>query len=230
MINILDKKTLENRFADNFGSPFFPILADMYLVEGDLPRARKVCEVGLGHDSTNTDGKFVLSRVDLAEDKFAAAEKLLKQVVGENQSHFNALRMLIKLEFKLKRSPKTIQKYINRLLHFLPNDAECIKWMDEMKVEDGAPAKQNENDPVAISEETIPGVIKTNKAPAPVKNQAYNVDTSMATFTMVQVLKSQKHYGQALSVLEALESAGLDKNKIDQEKEVILKCISESKQ
>jgi hypothetical protein len=230
MINILDKKTLENRFADNFGSPFFPILADMYLVEGDLPRARKVCEVGLGHDSTNTDGKFVLSRVDLAEDKFAAAEKLLKQVVGENQSHFNALRMLIKLEFKLKRSPKTIQKYINRLLHFLPNDAECIKWMDEMKVEDGVPAKQNEGDLIAMSEKTIPGVVKINKAPAPVKNQAYNVDTSMATFTMVQVLKSQKHYGQALSVLGALESAGQDKNKIDQEKEVILQCISESKQ
>jgi len=230
MIDILDKRALENKFAENFGSPLFPVLADMYLAEGDLSRARKVCEAGLDHDSTNTDGKFVLARVALTEEKFAAAEKLFKLVVDENQSHFNALRMLIKLEFQLKRSPKTIQKYINRLLHFLPNDAECIKWMNEMRVDDGAPAKQNESDPVAISEETIPGVIKTNKAPAPVKNQAYNVDTSMATFTMVQVLKSQKHYGQALSVLEALESAGLDKNKIDQEKEVVLQCISESKQ
>jgi hypothetical protein len=102
--------------------------------------------------------------------------------------------------------------------------------MDEMKVEDGAPTKQNENDPVDISEETIADVIKTNKAPAPKKSHTYNVDTSMATFTMVQVLKSQKHYGQALSVLEALESAGQDNNKINQEKEVLLRCISESKQ
>ncbi len=222
MIDILDKKALENRFADNFGSPFFPLLADMYLAGGDLPRARKVCEVGLDHDSTNTDGKFVLARVALTEEKFTAAEKLLKRVVDENQSHFNALRMLIKLEFQLKRSPKTIQKYINRLLYFLPNDAECINWMDEMKVEDGTPAKQNENDPIAISEETIPGAVKTNKP--------YNIDTSMATFAMVQVLKSQKHYGQALSVLDALESANQDKNKISQEKEVILQCISESKE
>ena len=230
MIDILDKKALENRFADNFGSPFFPILADMYLTEGDLPRARKVCEVGLDHDSTNTDGKFVLARVALTEEKFAAAEKLLKRVVDENQAHFNALRMLIKLEFQLKRSPKTIQKYINRLLYFLPNDAECIKWMDEMKAQDGVPAKQSENDTVAISEEIIPVVIKTNKTPAPEKNQAYNVDTSMATFTMVQVLKSQKHYAQALSVLESLGSAGHDKDKIDHEKEVLLQCISDSNQ
>jgi len=230
MIDILDKKMLESKFAEDFSSPFYPILADMYLNEGDLARARKVCEVGLDHDSTNTDGKFVLARVALTEEKFAAAEKLLKRVVDENQSHFNALRMLIKLEFQLKRSPKTIQKYINRLLYFLPHDAECIKWMDEMKVEDGAPTKQNENDPVDISEETIADVIKTNKAPAPEKSHTYNVDTSMATFTMVQVLKSQKHYGQALSVLEALESAGQDKNKINQEKEVVLRCISESKQ
>ena len=230
MIDILDKKALESRFADNFGSPLFPVLADIYLAEGDLPRARKVCEVGLDHDSTNTDGKFILARVAITEEKFAAAEKLLKRVVDENQSHFNALRMLIKLEFQLKRSPKTIQKYINRLLYFLPSDAECIKWMDEIKGEGGAPTKQNENDPIDISEETIPDIIKTKKAQAPEQNHAYNVDTSMATFTMVQVLKSQKHYGQALSVLEALESAGQDKNKINREKEVLLQCISESKQ
>ena len=102
--------------------------------------------------------------------------------------------------------------------------------MDEMKVEDGAPTKQNKNNPVDISEENIPDTIKTNRAPAPEKNHSYNVDTSMATFTMVQVLKSQKHYGQALSVLEALDSAGQDKNKINLEKEALLQCISESKQ
>ena len=230
MIDIMDKKALEDGFADDFGSPLFPILADMYLAEDDLPRARKVCEVGLDHDSTNTGGKFVLARVAITEERFAVAEKLLKRVVDENQSHFNALRMLIKLEFQLKRSPKTIQNYINRILHFLPHDAECIKWMDELQIEGGAHAKQNESDPVAISEETIPEGDKITAAPTLVKNHIYNVDTSMATFTMVQVLKSQKHYGQALSVLEALESAGQDKNKIDHEKEVLLQCISESKQ
>ena len=50
----------------------------------------------------------------------------------------------------------------------------------------------------------------------------------MATFTMVQVLKAQKHYNQALAVLENLGSIGRDKNKIEQEKEEILLLISES--
>ena len=121
----------------------------------------------------------------------------------------------------------------SRIAEFIKDEDviyEVEKWMDEMNAQDGVPAKQSENDTVAISEETIAGIVKTNKTLAHEKNQAYNVDTSMATFAMVQVLKSQKHYGQALSVLEALESADQDKNKINKEKEVILQCISESKQ
>ena len=230
MIDMLDKKILENRFANNFGSPLFPILADMYLAEGDIRRARKVCEVGLDHDSNNVDGKFVFARVAIAEKKFAVAEKWLKKVVDGNPAHFNALRMLIKLEFQLKRSPKTIQKYINRILYFLPHDPECTEWMDGLQMVDNVPSKQNENDSVAMSKETIPGAVKTNKVPYSAKNQTYHVDTSMATLTMVQVLRSQKHYGQALSVLEDLKSAGQDKNKIDHEKEALLRCIAESKQ
>ena len=229
MIDILDKKTLENRFANNFGSPLFPILADMYLAEGDIRRARKVCEVGLDHDSNNIDGKFVFAQVAVAEKKFAVAEKLLKQVVDENPINFNGLRMLIDLEIKLKRSPKTIQKYINRILHFLPHDPECLGWADGLQNTNDISSKQNANYAVAMPEEATSDAVKTNKGPHPLKNQTYNVDMSMATFTMVQVLKSQKHYHQALSVLEALESAGQDKNKIDHEKGIVLQCISESK-
>ena len=57
MLDLTNKKLLETKFADDFATPFYPILADMYLLEGDLTRAKKVCEVGLNHDSTNVDGK-----------------------------------------------------------------------------------------------------------------------------------------------------------------------------
>ena len=56
MININDKTALEEVFAEDFGSPYYPILANLYLQEGDLRRANKVCEVGLKHDSSNVDG------------------------------------------------------------------------------------------------------------------------------------------------------------------------------
>ena len=75
MIDILDKKLLESTFADDFASPYFPILAELYLNEGDLSRAHKVCEVGLDHDSTNIDGNFIFAKVALAEEKFTVAEK-----------------------------------------------------------------------------------------------------------------------------------------------------------
>ena len=56
----------------------------------------------------------------------------------------------------------------------------------------------------------------------------YEIEKSMATFTMVEVLKSQQHYNQALAVLEVLESMGQDSGKISLEKDEIIKCISES--
>ena len=127
MININDKTALEGVFAEDFGSPYYPILANLYLQEGDLRRAKKVCEVGLEHDSSNVDGKFILAKVAMAENKLTVAEKWLKQVVDENTANFNALRLLISLEIQLGRSPKTIQTYISSLLQFLPYTNQSIK-------------------------------------------------------------------------------------------------------
>ena len=100
MIDIINKKTLEESFAESFSSPYFPILANIYLQEGDITRAKKVCEVGLKHDGTNVDGKFILAKIALAENKLTVAEKWLKLVVSENSAHFRALRLLINIEFQ----------------------------------------------------------------------------------------------------------------------------------
>ena len=47
MIKKFNKKHLENAFSEDFATPLFPLLADIYLSEGDLNRAAKVCEIGL---------------------------------------------------------------------------------------------------------------------------------------------------------------------------------------
>ena len=62
MIDIKNRKMLEHEFAENFASPYFPILAEIYLQDGDLQRVIKVCEVGLEHDCSNVDGKFILAK------------------------------------------------------------------------------------------------------------------------------------------------------------------------
>ena len=228
MININDKTALEGVFAENFGSHYYPILANLYLQEGDLRRAKKVCEVGLKHDSSNVDGKFILAKVALAENKLTVAEKWLKQVVDENPAHFNALRLLIKIEIQLTRSLNTIQIYISRLLQFLPYDKECIQWLNEInKLETSNSQSITSLDPESLPENNLPNATSKITNENLVKNN-YEIVESMATFTMVQVLKSQKYYHQALAVLDVLKSNGRDSDRIAKEKNDIQQLLKYS--
>ena len=225
MIDILNKKMLEKTFANDFASPYYPILAELYLLEGDLPRARKVCEIGLDHDSSNVDGKFVYAKVAMAEEKFTAAEKWLKKVVDENPAHFIALRMLIRLEIQLNRSPKTIRNYINKILQFLPEDTQCMEWLNSIQ-----PIETVEPPPPPLTpKETKPKNNIPIQNPEAVTEKNYKIEEAMATLTMVQVLKSQRHYQEALAVLDVLESNGQDSSQIAQKREEILQLISASK-
>ena len=40
---------LELYFADHFDTILFPVLADIYFIQEDYKRARKVCNIGLGY-------------------------------------------------------------------------------------------------------------------------------------------------------------------------------------
>ena len=51
----------------------------------------------------------------------------------------------------------------------------------------------------------------------------------MATFSMLHVLKSQKHYQQALAVLKMLESKNMDEDRISKERGEIQALLSEVK-
>ena len=130
MININNKQDLEIAFSKDFGSPYFPILADVYMREGDIDRSKLVCEIGLKHCPENSFGKFILAKIAIAEEKPTVAEKWLKQVLKENPGNFKALRMLIRLEVLLNRSQNTIQSYINIILKQLPNDTECNELLN----------------------------------------------------------------------------------------------------
>ena len=58
--------------------------------------------------------------------------------------------------------------------------------------------------------------------------KSYEIVESMATFTMVEVLKSQKHFHQALAVLEILKAKGRDGERISGEKAAIQQLIKDS--
>ena len=229
MIDINDKTALEGVFAEDFSSPYYSLLANLYLQEGDLRRAKKVCEIGLDHDASNGDGKFILAKVALAENKKVVAEKWLKQVIVDNPAHFNALRKLIKLEIQLKRSSNTIQNYIGQLLQYLPYDDECVQWLNEINTPqpESPPDKDIVNDGVPV-EATIEKAEIIN-TPEDLNEKTYDIMESMATFTMVQVLKSQHHFHQALAVLNVLESGGNDSDRISREKGEVQQLIAKNR-
>jgi len=218
MIDIHNKQALEHVFAKDFASPYFPVLAEIYLNEGDYVRAKQVCMVGLKNDSNNDCGKFMLAKIAIAEEKPTIAEKWLKQVINNNPANFSALRMLIRIEFILKRSSKTLLHYINIIIKTLPNDVEGMCWLNEI---------ESTNESVSTTKRLInkksdqSNVIKTKTHTRNNPAKQYNINKSMATFTMVQVLKKQKSYQQALLVLNVLEAKNSDLDRVKKERLII---------
>ena len=227
LINITDIASLEHLFAEDFSTPLFPVLANHYLKDKQLKRARKVCEVGLKHSPKNSDGKFILAKINLYENKIVQSEQLLKQVVEENLVHINALKILIEVMTALDRSPNSIIKYVNKLLEILPGDSDAITLLDELeknlprkvKIEKISSAKTGTK-----SEQSVPA--SHEKTPIKTEEVVFNVSMGMATFTMVSVLKSQKHYRQALLVLSQLEEKGADTKKIKQERKILEELLA----
>ena len=50
---------LELYFADHFDTVLFPVLAEIYQNKGQYSRAKKVCEIGLGHHPESIDGQYI---------------------------------------------------------------------------------------------------------------------------------------------------------------------------
>ena len=209
-----NKKELEQIFADDFGSPYFPVLANLYLNDGDFYRAKQVCKIGISHDQNNAVGQMILAKIAMIEEKPTVAERWLKRIVTNDVGNFSALRMLIRIEFILKRKHKTVRKYINMILRFLPSDIEANKWLKDASKKN--PSIKKIANQKTISTKTIQSIsAKTD----------YEITSSMATFTMLGVLKKQKSYQQALLVLDALEKKNTDIPRIKKEREILFSLI-----
>ena len=213
MNNLLNQKYLEQKFADDFSSPLFPVLAYLYFKKDDLLRAKKVCEIGLQHAPENYTGKFILAKILISEKRFQQAEKILKSVIKNDPINISSLRLLIYISNQINRSNNTIIKYVKTLLSLIPNDAEASKWLEQ---------KGNHNVDFipkrGQSETRTKEILFTS-------DQKYSIQNNMITFTMVNILIKQKQYNQANEVLDALKLNGSDSNKIIDIKNKITKLI-----
>ena len=92
------------------------------------------------------------------------------------------------------------------------------------KVESSKEAKKKNTSP---KQKTKKVLAKTKKSP-PDSSEALNVSVRLATFTLVNVLKNQALFYQALEVLDLLEQKGEDPDMIRLERDAVKELIKTS--
>ena len=211
-MNLKNQIELELYFADHFDTILFPVLADMYLEQDDLKRARKVCDIGLKHHKNNSAGLFILAQVEKAEGNYKETEKALERVLLYTHDHLAAAEMLCEIQTVLGRASNRLLKSWKHVLSLNPDHKTAQNFISKVEGEDITPKSKTKLKPqrtVAVKpiQQEKPPVIKSPVVP-PVSiepKEPLKVSSRLATFTLVAVLKNQGLFEQALDVLDALE-------------------------
>ena len=224
-MNLNNQAELETYFADNFDTVLFPILADMYLQSRDLVRARKVCEIGLGYHPDHVDGRFILAMIELEIGNERESEKLLKEVVKSGTDHLQAAFQLAIVQQSLGRAESTLQKSWNKVLDLDPENREAKSILSILGKQE-IPKKVIKRK--KISKKSTGKKTKTRSAKK-TEGPQLAISPRIATFTMVNVLKNQNLYHQALDVLDILVTKGADAEKIEAERVTIKELLKTEK-
>ena len=210
---------LELYFADHFDTILFPVLADIYLSQEDYRRARKVCNIGLGYHENDAAGRFVLAQVEKAEGNLKEAEKELKHVLKYSPDNIHAAIMFCEIQTVLDRSPSRLLTSWKKVLALDPANQTAKEFIE--KVESSNEKKKS---PKSKSKKPV-GKTKKNSSET---SESLNVSVRLATFTLVNVLKNQALFYQALEVLDLLEQKGEDPDMIRLERDAVKELIKTS--
>ena len=122
--NKYNLKELEYIFAQDFNTPLSYILAESYFQLSEYNKSTKVCEIALKHNKHNIMIQYVLAKLYLLNDNYLNAEKLLKNVIDNNISHFKALKLFINIKIFLNSNLHTYKKYIQRAYKINPSNSK----------------------------------------------------------------------------------------------------------
>ncbi len=131
-LNYKNRQELEEYFAENFHSELFPILSEHYLLDGDLDRAERVCDIGLRLNENSVLGLFLKSRILMAQKDFISAEQYLKKVISADCSFLNALLLMMDVQSKLKRSKKIRKQCCEEILSLDPRNPQAKQALDQL--------------------------------------------------------------------------------------------------
>tara|TARA_B100000945_G_scaffold72638_1_gene55482 strand:- start:3236 stop:3934 length:699 start_codon:yes stop_codon:yes gene_type:complete len=223
---------LELYFADHFDTILYSVLADIYLNQEDLKRARRVCEIGLRHHENDPAGLFVLAQVEKFEGNLKETEVLLEKVLLYNEDHLAAAELLCEIQTVLGRAQSKLLRSWQHVSKLDPDNQIAEDFIKKVK---GGKLKKS-LEPLKTNYDNKSQVSKKNKNKTSQNTviekstNPLNVSTRLATFTLVAVLKNQGLFEQALDVLEILEQKGDNKKKVQQERRLIQTLIKNSRE
>ena len=206
---------LELYFADHFDTILFPVLADIYFIQEDYRRARKVCNLGLGYHENDAAGRFVLAQVEKAEGNLKESEKELKHALKYSPDNIQAAIMLCEIQTVLGRSPSRLLTSWKKVLALDPSNQTAKEFIEKVESDNKNKTQKNKQSTKTITKPSKSGDI-------------LNVSVRLATFTLVNVLKNQALFYQALEVLDLLEQKGEDPDMIRLERDAVKTLIKSS--
>jgi len=222
-MNLTNLTELELYFADHFDTVLFPVLAEIYQDKAEYDRAKRVCEIGLEHHPNSIDGQFILSQAELGLGNLSVAEKWMKKVLTQIPDHKNAATSLPMVQEQLDRSPTTLKTSWKRAQEVDPGNQFAKDFLSDKKTKTKPKPKKKKEKKPSVS--TIPHIPKKDKSKKPLPKdlsvEGVAISPRLATMTLVNVLKGQGLYHQALEVLDILEEKGEDKKRIDGERKAI---------
>ena len=235
-MNLKNQIELELYFSDHFDTILFPVLADMYLEQDDLKRARKVCDIGLKHHKNNSAGLFILAQVEKAEGNYKETEKSLERILLYTHDHLAAAEMLCEIQTVLGRASNRLLKSWKHVLSLNPDHKTAQNFISKVEGADIIPESKTSLKPQRttakkpIQKEEPPEKYSPVAHPVSIEpKEPLKVSSRLATFTLVAVLKNQGLFEQALDVLDALEEKGENLESISLERDTIHTLIQNSK-
>ena len=198
-----DRGNLGTLFQNHPESILFPLIADLYSLDGEYSKAEEICKIGLNHHPDHPDGLFVLAQINSQKKNYKTAEGILKDLSKSHTLYPEALNLLAKTQKKINRSPNTVKIIKEKYKRFDYTIAhqKTKKILRRKKV-----GTQN----------TAPSVSSTDLKPLKVSPQ-------LATLTLVKILEDQGLYPQALDILDMLGEKENDKKKLRKYRDKILK-------
>jgi len=175
---------LENIFANDFNTPYFIELSQLYFDSKDFSRAIKVCEIGLKSHAENLDARYMLAKLYLLNHQVQKSEIFLSTSLSQNFISSKILKLFIEVRDSLNRSIYETKKIVDKLLEIHSDDAFAHRWIHQYNT------------------------LQKSKVNIKPKNAStFKMNQNIISFTFYNVLKKQKYYNQAEVVLSMLESS-----------------------